>query len=546
MRVFQVSKPLFCRKIYTLLKSARMQSLKAGAKPKPDTASRFSKIGTIDEAALLSKQERGKGKLVVQAHGTFDLMHPGHLKHLEAARAFGDVLIVTLTADKFVNKGPHRPVFSEQLRAEMLAALEVVDYVAINNHPDAVPAILKIGPSFYVKGQDYRDPGADITGKIAEERQAVESGGGGLVFTDEITFSSTELLNKNFNIYEPHTREYLEEMRNQGGAGGVLAEIDKIGDCAVLVVGDAIIDEYQYVFPMGKAGKENLIATRYQDEECFAGGVFATANHLASFCKRVEIITILGEKDNYEDFIRKHLKPNVVLHALKREGAPTTRKVRFVDPHYIRKMFEVAYINDDPILPELEEQLNRLLKTRIGEFDAVIANDFGHGMIKQTTVDILAHESRFLAVNTQSNSANMGYNLITKYPRADFVCVDMPEARLALADKVSPIEDIIGKSLPSRIDCSKFIITHGKHGCFAYERGGVVHTIPAVTKSVVDTVGAGDAFLAVTTPMLAMGCPIHTAGFVGNIVGALKVMIVGHQKPVEKVDVIKSINALLK
>lgn len=509
-------------------------------------ASRFSKMRSVEELACIAKQERTKGQVVVQAHGSFDLMHPGHLKHLEAARAFGDILMVTVTGDQYINKGPNRPVFGEQLRAEMLAALEVVDYVAINYHPDAVSAILKIAPSYYVKGQDYKNPEADITGKITAERHAVEAGGGTIAFTDEITFSSTELLNRNFNIYEPHTRQYLEQMRDQGGAAGVLAAIEKIQDCSVLLVGDAIIDEYQYVYPMGKSPKENMIATRYLDEERFAGGLFATANHLASFCKRVEVLTVLGSQDSHENVIRKQLKPNVKLHALLREGAPTTRKVRFVDPHYMRKLFEVCHLNDEPILSDLEEELNHRLEKQISQFDVVIVNDFGHGMIKKTTVDMLTNKAKFLAVNAQTNSANMGYNLITKYPRADFVCIDMPEARLALADKLSPVEDIIAKSLPSRIDCSKFIITHGKHGCFAYERGGVVHTIPAITKSVVDTVGAGDAFLAITAPMLATGCPVSVAGFVGNIVGALKVMIVGHQRSVEKVDVIKSINALLK
>lgn len=515
-------------------------------KPADAPASRFSKVRTVDELSLIAKQERAKGRTVVQAHGTFDLLHPGHLKHLEAAKKFGDLLIVTVTADKYVNKGPNRPVYGEQLRAEMLAALEVVDFVAINYHLDAVSAIQKVAPSFYVKGQDYRDAQGDITGKITEERKAVEAGGGEIVFTDEITFSSTELLNKNFNIYEPHARQYLEQMRHNGGAESIIEKIESLKDCSVLLFGDAIIDEYQYVYPMAKAPKENMIATRYQDEEQFAGGVFATANHLASFCKRVEIITVLGGHDSYEDLIRKQLKPNVKLHVLHREGAPTTRKVRFVDFHYMRKLFEVYYINDEPIVSSLEDQLNITLKNRIDDFDVVIVNDFGHGMIKGSTVDILTEKARFLAVNTQSNSANMGYNLITKYPRADFVCIDMPEARLALSDKLSPVEDVIGKLLPEKVDCSKFIITHGKHGCFAYERGDVVHSIPAITKSVIDTVGAGDAFLSIAAPLLATGCPINTAGFVGNIVGALKVMIVGHQKSVEKVDVIKSINALLK
>jgi len=515
--------------------------------PQPNGDTR-GKIVTIDELAAIVLRLRNEGKKVVQAHGAFDLLHLGHVKHLESAKKYGDILIVTLTADRFVNKGPNRPVFTEQLRAEMLAALSVVDWVAINPSPDAVPALLAIKPNVYAKGQDYVNPEGDITGKITEERRAVESTGGSIVFTQEMTFSSSELLNRNFNLYEPHLKAHLDNLRAHDGLAEVLDIIERVKDMRVLVVGDAILDEYHYVIPMGKSAKENMIATRYQDRELFAGGVFAAANHVASFCKEVEVVTVLGEKDerDYIPFIKQSLKPNVRLSVITRPDAPTTRKRRFVDPSYMRKLFEVYFMNDEPLTRDIAEKLNVSLARKLPDFDVVISTDFGHGMIVPSTVDVLTHKSRFLAVNTQSNSANMGYNLIMKYPRADYVCIDANEARLAVSDKVSPVEEVISKLLPEHIKCEKFIITHGKHGCITHARGDIVHTIPAVTKSVVDTVGAGDAFLAVTSPMVAVGAPLHRIGFIGNVVGALKVAIVGHQRSVEKPDVVKSVTALLK
>src|SRR5947209_19428209 len=99
------------------------------------------KVRTVEELAVISQRLRQSGQVIVQAHGTFDLLHLGHVRHLERARALGDVLVVTVTADDFVNKGPSRPAFLEVLRAEMLAALQCVDWVAINRSPDAVRAI---------------------------------------------------------------------------------------------------------------------------------------------------------------------------------------------------------------------------------------------------------------------------------------------------------------------------------------------------------------------------------------------------------------------
>ena len=135
----------------------------------PKIESARDKVRTIDELGGIARHLRDSRRSVVQAHGAFDLLHLGHVRHLEAARRLGDVLVVTVTADRFVNKGPGRPVFNEGLRAEMLAALEYVDWVAINPSPDAVSAIAAIKPVIYVKGQDYQNPQGDITGKISLE-----------------------------------------------------------------------------------------------------------------------------------------------------------------------------------------------------------------------------------------------------------------------------------------------------------------------------------------------------------------------------------------
>lgn len=504
------------------------------------------KIKTLPELAEVCDQLRREGKSIVHAHGAFDLLHVGHVRHLEAAAKLGDVLIVTVTADRFVNKGPGRPVFTEMLRAEMLATLHYVDWAGVNEAPDAVNAIKAIRPNIYVKGQDYQNPEGDVTGKILYERKAVEEGGGNVHFTDEVMFSSSELINRHLNIFEPHVREHLDSLRENGGLAEILDLIEQVADYRVLLVGDAIIDEYQYVLPMGKTPKENMIATRYQDRELFAGGVFAAANHVASFCKEVDVITCLGESESHEELIRQSLRPNVRLHVLRRGGAPTTLKRRFVDPSYMRKLFEVYFMDDEPLTAELQTQLNELIAEIAPKADVTIATDFGHGMLSASAIKTLTETARFLAVNTQSNSANLGYNLVTKYPKADYLCIDAPEAQLAVSDRLSPVSDVARRLVEQHVDCDKIIVTRGKHGCITYERGDIAHTIPAFAKNVVDTVGAGDAFLVVTSPLVAAGGAMNRVGFIGNVVGALKVEIVGHRRSVDKVSLIKGLTGLLK
>lgn len=512
-----------------------------------------SKMMDLAGLAAQAAAHRTAGRRVVLAHGVFDLVHLGHVRYLEQAKRHGDVLFVTLTADRFVNKGPGRPVFPAQMRAEMIAALAPVDGVAINDAPTAEPVLEALRPDFYVKGAEYADEAADVTGGITRERLAVERHGGQLVFTDDVVFSSSSLINKHLNIYQPELRDYLHRVREDGLMDRALSLIESARDLKVLLIGDAIIDEYQYVQPMAKSPKENLIATLFQDREIFAGGVIAAANHVANLCGKVDVITALGTgAEGYEDLVRQSLHPEIGLEILHRDGKPTTRKCRFIDPGYLRKLFEVYVMEDAPLDPALEQHLLHLLADRAGEYDLVLVTDFGHGLITPPIIDALSRHARFLAVNAQTNSANLGFNLITRYPRADFLCLDAPEARLATADKYGDLGHVASK-LAAHAGCQRVIITHGKQGCLAWDATGdgiEVTRIPAFTGTVVDTVGAGDAFLSITAPLVAAAQVKSSAmadiAFIGNAAGAIKVGIVGHRRPVEKASLLKFLTALLK
>lgn len=157
-------------------------------------------ILSLDDLSDICRSFRDRGRRVVHCHGAFDLLHPGHLMHFRAARAMGDMLVVTLTADRFIRKGSNRPVFPERLRAEALAALRVVDYVAVVPFPTGVEAIVAVRPHVYVKGQDYADRTRDVHGVIAAEEAAVQRFGGRLAFTHEVQFSSTRLLREHFGM----------------------------------------------------------------------------------------------------------------------------------------------------------------------------------------------------------------------------------------------------------------------------------------------------------------------------------------------------------
>lgn len=503
------------------------------------------KIQSLPELAQRLGSARDAGQRIVHCHGVFDLLHPGHIRHFEAAKRRGDVLVVTVTPDRFVAKGPGRPVFNQRLRAESIAALSCVDYVAVNEWPTAVETIQLLRPHFYVKGSDYQDRERDMTGGILREEAAVREIGGELVFTSEVTFSSTELLNQYYNVYPEEAKRFLDDFKLRHSADAVIERLQALQRLKVLVLGEAIIDEYHYCVPIGKSPKEAIVSTRYVREEAFAGGILACANHVAGFCGEVHLLTCLGEQDPREEFIRSHLKANVTAKFFMRSGACTIVKRRFIWEPFLVKMFEISFMNDTDVPVAVEEEVLAYLKPVLPRYDVVIVADYGHGFLSQRAATTVAEGARFLAVNTQANSANLGYNLITKYPRADYVCIDEPEIRLAMHDRWTRVQDLAEK-VRGLLASPAISVTRGHLGALTCNENGEQWETPVFSTEVVDRVGAGDAYLSVTAPCVAAGVPMDMVGFVGNAVGALAVRIVGNRAAVEPVSLYKFITALLK
>ncbi len=503
------------------------------------------KIKTVSSLAKIVAGHKAKGKKVVQCHGVFDLVHLGHIRHFNLAKKEGDILVVTITKDKHVKRGPGRPIFNEHLRAETLASLAVTDYISIIDSSVAIECIKVLKPNIYAKGSDYRDKEKDVTGKIHDEEEAVKSVGGRLVFTDDITFSSSKLINDYLDTFSPRTVKYLRAISKRYSIDFITEKLHSLKSLKALVIGDTIIDQYHYCLPMGKSSKEHLVANRYRSEESFAGGTLATANNVASVCGEVDLLTVLGEKNPFENFIKSRLSPNVNPVFFPRRDVGTIVKRRFVTEGTNRKLFEICYMEDDYISRELETRIVESLDKTIKNYDLVVISDFGHGLLTKRIINLICRKAKYLALNVQTNSANIGFNLVTKYPRADCVCVDELELRYATHDKSSDLRKQI-KKVYQQLNCENIITTRGPTGSLSYcEREGF-HATPAFSYRVVDAIGAGDAFFAFVGPCFADGMSQDLASFIGNAVGSLAVQIICNREPVKSVDLVKFITRLLK
>lgn len=299
---------------------------------------------------------------------------------------------------------------------------------------------------------------------------------------------------------------------------------------------------------MNKSPKETILATRYENEEAFAGGALACANHLAHYCKQVDLLTCLGAEDTKEKFIRKRLKENITPRFFYTPAAPTIVKRRFIDPVFLTKLFEVYYFNDRSVPVSVEKKILGHLTRVLPKYDLVVVADYGHGFLTPRIIRRISSNAPFLALNTQTNSANLGFNVVVKYPRADYICIDHYEARLVARQRdISSISEWkkIANDITRKLKASKTVITLGHDGCLSYGKNEL-YQIPVFSTRVLDRVGAGDAFLAITSPLVKAGMPTEAVGFVGNAVGALAVTIVGNKQSVEPVPLLKSINTMLK
>lgn len=488
---------------------------------------------------------KNNNKKIALCHGVFDVLHVGHKRHLEFGKKCADILIVSLTSDKYVGKGPGRPIFSNELRIEMVSSLEFVDYVVLSEYPSSENIIKSIKPDFYVKGDEYSDHKNDITNKIEVETSLVEKFGGKIVFSNEITYSSSSISNKIFNQLPKNTQHYLKKVNFNNFEENLNKEIDKIENLNILVIGDTIIDEYIYVSPLSKPSKENIISTLYQYQEEYLGGVIASANLASNFTKKINLLSLIGDEKKIKTFINEKVDVNINQIFFKSDKFITVKKSRIVDPNFLKKLFEISYFKAGELDVKVKSDINKWLKRNISQFDAVIVNDFGHGLIDVKTAKIISQEAKFLCLNSQTNSANRGFNLITKYEKADFICLDLPEARLASMMQYEDIDQIVNK-LRDRIIFNDIIITNGKHGAIGYDQNLKKHSWPAFNHKAIDTMGAGDAFFCMSSLLIASGCKLEYAGFIANAIAALYVDIVGNSRQPSKVELKKFITRMLK
>jgi cytidyltransferase-like protein len=483
-----------------------------------DRVSQRDKIVPFDELPVI-RQRFGQNK-IVHCHGAFDLVHIGHLIHFEEARALGDLLVVTITADAHITK-KRSVTFTEHDRARQVAALAIVDYVAIAPEPTALSAIDALRPDVYVKGPEYADLMLDKSRSIFHEMRLLESYGGRIHFTSGETFSSTKL--SHLLLASPEASQGNPLLRNDrvmfkdvSALGFKLEQLKyflaKASTLRVCVIGETIVDEWVDVTLTNLSTQSRCVAGLETARVKQIGGVGIIALHLANFVSEVHCFT---------NGLTAELPPNIHVTNLTQGQLVETR---FVDRETGHPVFKSKSLSLSDIAPDGLPGFD--------EYDLVLVADFGHGLLDATAINrhIAGADRAVIAAMAQVNSSNYGYNLPIKYVGADYYSLNRTEAELCLHERNLSLSELVARSA-ALLDAPAVSVTDGAHGVMVKVKDDTF-VLPSLSVSAVDTIGCGDAHFALSSVGVAVGLPASVVALVGSIGAAAMTQRRCNERPV--------------
>jgi rfaE bifunctional protein kinase chain/domain/rfaE bifunctional protein nucleotidyltransferase chain/domain len=495
-----------------------------------------AKIVTREQLLFLREQARAKGRTLVQCHGCFDIVHPGHIRHLRQAKALGNLLLVSITGDPAIRKGPARPLIPEELRAENLAALDCVDLVYVDDSPTALTLLEAIKPDVYVKGKEYEfnnDP------RFTLERQAVERAGGRVVFTSgDVVFSSTALIAALEQSADPYHQRLVQlTQREELGGPALFSLIAGFRGRRVAVVGEAILDTYILCDRPEVANESPVMTLRPLEARHYDGGAAVVARHIAALGGHPVLVTALPATRDGAGLRERLENEGVEVRALE-VSAPVPEKQRFLVG--AQKVMKLDLV--EPLVLDAAQQdrfVDLAIEAASHEADAAIVADFGLGLFTPKMMTRLCRGLRPL-VDVLAGDVSGKRSSLMAMRGMDLLCPSEQELRDALHMHGEGLP-LVTWTLLETLKSKSAMVTLGAEGLIAFSRLTDVtpapsgwetrlssEHVPALCPIALDPLGCGDSLLAVATLALAGGASLTAAGFLGACAAAVQVQRLGN------------------
>lgn len=455
---------------------------------------------------------------VIMCHGVFDVVHPGHVRHLLYAKSKADILVASITADVHITKGVHRPHVTQELRAVNLAAFEMVDYVVIDRNDKPLANIETIQPDYFAKGFEYNAKG--LAPKTAEEADVVEAYGGEVIFTPgDIVYSSSALINLAPPSVKLETLQILME-RNNLTFDDLRNVLDRMTGLRVHVAGDTIVDSYTHCAMIGGQTKTPTMSVLYEKRTDYVGGAGIVAKHLIAAGAEVTFSTVLGD-DALKDFVLQDLKSaGITVRAIIDPSRPTVNKNAIVVGGY--RLLKIDTLDNRSISDSIVVSMADALRST--PVDAVVFSDFRHGIFNRRTIPDLIKAIPQDVYRVADSQVASRWGNITEFKDFDLITPNEREARFALADQDSGIRPL-ASALYDGTNCKLLILKLGERGVLAcrnadHESLDSFFVIDSFVNNLVDAVGAGDALLAYSTLAMLVSKNDSVATILGTLAAA--------------------------
>lgn len=502
-----------------------------------------SKIKTVEEVQKIIGTPP-RQKKVIMCYGTFDIVHPGHIRQLIYAKTKGDILVVNVTVDKHASARSIGPYVPHELRALNIAAFEMVDYVVIDPNPTPIDHILKIKPDYYVKGFEY-SPSGTTHPRTKEELEALSSYGGKIVFSpgDVVYSSSTILATQKPNLS-------YDQLTNLMDAEGISFEllrntISKFKNASVHVIGDLIVDKYSKCTVLGPAQKTAAFSIRLDDSDLYVGGAGVVAEHLKALGADVTFTTIVGDDDLGKFAINRLKEIGVKINALVDPTRPTTIKERFLIETG-RLVLQVDQVDNSPISQSLIDKICQIIEKTPSQ--AIVCSDFRHGIFNAESINKITWAIPSGCIRVADSQVSNRWGNILDFNGFDLITPNEREARFALGDQDTTIRPL-AQMLYNRARCRYLILKMGASGIMTYRSPGMetreFFYVDSFVNHLVDPIGAGDALLSAATLGLIVSKNIIQASILGNFAAAIECSKLGNI-PVSSEELIEAIKKFEK
>jgi rfaE bifunctional protein kinase chain/domain len=503
----------------------------------------FSRKLKTREELLEAIGPRPRDKKVIMCHGTFDLVHPGHVRHLLYAKTKADVLVASLTCDSHIIKDSYRPFVPQDLRAMNLAALEAVDYVIIDNDPTPLENIRAIQPDYFAKGYEYTD--GKVPQRTRDEMNVLAEYGGEIIFTPgDIVFSSSKFIETSPPKLAGDKLHML--MESEGVSFGDLrSAVKAFPGTRVHVLGDTIVDSYVYCQPISSgSAKSPTLAVAFENQIDYAGGAAVVAKHLRAAGADVVFSTLLGDDAN-KDFVVSDLEQwGIDCRPVIDKTRCTTNKNVYIAKNH--RLLKFDRVDNRPINGGTLEAFTREITE--SSADVFVFSDFHHGVFHRQSIPQLTEAIPRGKLRVADSQVASRWGNILEFQDFDLITPNEREARFALGDQDSVVRPL-ALDLYRKSNCKLLILKLGDRGTISYRENSVevraFFTLDSFATSVVDPVGAGDALLAYSTLVLAGKQGPVVASIIGSIAAGLACGADGNC-PVEPDGILERIDQLEK